>query len=175
MELENREGRSEFMGVASPAASNIEASVMVATPDLSERVVELPPAAAMGVTSAENGDAWPPNMLAVSPKPGRRLRRGAGQAWCRASVPDDAAVVEPVPTDIGVLDADISGQKLAGVIIPIGVPVDIAVGVGSRLLPGCARRFLSASGANGHTLVRQAVDATWLGVNMESDVGEAVG
>lgn len=128
LQLERREG-------ASPAASSIGAShSRVAVADLSERAV-LPPAAAMGVTSAEKGDAWPPNMLAVSPKPERRLKRGAGQACagCRASLPDEAAVVDPVPTDdIGVFAAE-SGQKLAGVMTPMGEGID--VGVGSRL-PG---------------------------------------
>jgi hypothetical protein len=66
------------------------------------------------------------------------------------------------------LEGVLSGQILAGVIMP--GPDD--VGVGSRLLGARARR---AAGANGHTVVRHAVDATLLGVTSGFDCGDATG
>lgn len=60
-----------------------------------------------------------------------------------------------------------SGQMLAGVTMPGAEDV----GVGSRLL-GARVRLV---GANGHVDVRQAVDATLLGVHNGFDVGVAPG
>lgn len=65
-------------------------------------------------------------------------------------------MVEAPTLDIGVLAGEGSGQKLAGVTRP---PSDDVVGVGSMHMDGC--RVVRLSGANGHTVVRQADDVTF--------------
>lgn len=166
-QLERREGK-ELSGVESPPASRIGANISkAAAADLSERVVLLPPAAAIGVKSAAKGEDWPANKLAVRPKLDVKFGNGAGQA----SFPD-AIVETAVPPECGVVDEDVSGQKLAGVIKPIGEGA--ATGVGSKLL-GKRTLRLSAIGAWGHTLVRHAVVATLLGVHVGLDCGEGAG